>query len=89
MDLGIRLRDSMGGIARVYKVKEADMFISGTEIEGDAGIDTCYLAVFKSQSIATETWFVGNVFMREQYVVYDMTPKDNDGKDYIQVGVAF
>lgn len=56
------------------------MFISGTEIEGDEdGANTCYLAVFKSQVIATETWFLGNVFMRDFYVVYDMTPKDNRG----------
>lgn len=48
MDLGIRLRDSMAGIARVYNVKEEDLFISGTELDGDAGAGTCYLAVFKS-----------------------------------------
>jgi hypothetical protein len=47
------------------------------------GANTCYLAVFKSQVIATETWFVGNVFMRDYYVVYDMTPKDSRKLSYI------
>lgn len=73
MNLAITLKDF--NTEMTYTIKEADMFISGTEIEGDEGANTCYLAVFKSQVIATETWFVGNVFMRERYVVYDMTPK--------------
>ena len=38
-----------GSATTTYTIKEADMFISGTEIEGDEdGANTCYLAVFKS-----------------------------------------
>ena len=85
MNLKISLNKAgKGSATTTYTIKEADMFISGTEIEGDEdGANTCYLAVFKSQVIATETWFVGNVFMRDYYVVYDMTPKDSRKLSYI------
>ena len=63
------------------------MFISGSEL-GDSP-DTCYLAVFKSQTKQTETWQLGNVFMRDYYVVYDMSPKDTLGDTFIQVGIAY
>ena len=78
MNLKITLKQS-GTTTHDYIIKEADMFIDGTEIEGPDGANTCYLAVFKSQVIATETWFIGNVFMRDYYVVYDMTPKVHYG----------
>jgi len=85
MNLKISINKAgVGSATTTYTIKEADMFISGTEIEGNQdGANTCYLAVFKSQVIATETWFVGNVFMRDYYVVYDMTPKDSRKLSYI------
>ena len=63
MNLQITLKDFNTEFP--YAIKEADMFVSGTEIEGDEGAQTCYLAVFRSQVKSNETWFVGNVFMRE------------------------
>ena len=64
----------------MYNVNENDMFISGQEL-GDTS-NTCYLAVFKSQTLQTNTWYVGNVFMRDYYVVYDLTPRER-GQTYI------
>ena len=62
------------------------MFISGAELGDDP--NHCYLAVFKSQTQQINTWYLGNVFMRDYYVVFDMTPKDTRGDTFIQVGIA-
>jgi hypothetical protein len=31
---------------------------------------------------------LGDVFLSEYYTVFDMTPMDEFGKDYIQIGIA-
>ena len=64
------------------------MFIAGDQIGGPEEANYCYLAVFKSQTSQTETWYLGNVFMRDYYVVLDMTPKDARGENFIQIGLA-
>jgi hypothetical protein len=84
MNLGIRIQDF--NTDHTYVVSEADMFISGAELGDDP--NHCYLAVFKSQTQQINTWYLGNVFMRDYYVVYDMTPKDTRGDTFIQVGIA-
>ncbi len=60
--------------------------ISGDQL-GDSA-NTCYLPVFKSDQGAQDTWFVGNLFLNYFYIVFDMSPFDEQAKDYIQVGVA-
>jgi hypothetical protein len=80
MNFGFTLRD-MGQTDYTYWVQEKDMFISGSEVGDDA--NHCYLAVFKSQTLQSSTWYIGNIFMRDYYVVYDMTPKDSRGESYI------
>jgi len=55
---------------------------------GDRTSNNCYVGVFRSLNANQETWYLGNLFMNKYYVVYDMTPYDEQGKDYIQVGIA-
>jgi hypothetical protein len=33
-------------------------------------------------------WYAGNMFLNYLYLTFDMTPYDEHGKDYIQIGVA-
>ena len=33
--------------------------------------------------------YVGNVFFEDKYIVWDQTPKQNDKKDYIQIGIGY
>ena len=63
-----------------------DLLVTGHAI--GTGLDNCYLGVFRSKGADQKTWYVGGVFLRSNYVVYDMTPLDNNGKDYIQIGVG-
>jgi hypothetical protein len=55
--------------------------------------DSCYLAIFKNtgavnSGVGANSWYVGNIFMKEYYVVYDMTPRDERNEDFIQVGIG-
>lgn len=53
------------------------------------GLSTqCYLGIFQSKEIEQDTWYLGNILMEDYYVVYDATPADEQGLDYIQLGLA-
>ena len=41
-----------------------------------------------SKSTDQNTWYVGGSFLKSKYVVYDMTPLDQNKKNYIQVGIG-
>ena len=86
LQLGIRLRDNTA--AGFFDVREINMLINGSELEDPEGDNVCYLAIFQSQTKQDTTWLVGNVFMRDYYVIYDMTPSDEQGKDYNSVSLA-
>jgi hypothetical protein len=53
--------------------------------------ETCYISLFRHMIDDTQelpgskTWFLGNHFLAEFYTVLDMTPYEDDGKDYIQI----
>lgn len=84
IDLKITLQDFVD--THQYSITQDDMFIDGTDL--DDSPNSCYLAVFKSQTQQTDTWYLGNVFMKEYYVVYDHTPKSYYHRTFIQVGIA-
>lgn len=64
------------------------MMVDGTYF-GDTA-KTCYIPVFYHGLERTDkdkkTVFVGNTFMQDYYVVYDMSQYEADG--YLQVGIA-
>ena len=62
------------------------MFLPG-ELQ-DLGEGSCFVPIFGQIASTTDTWFLGNVFMSEYYIVFDMTPMDEYDKDYIRVGIA-
>lgn len=41
-----------------------------------------------SKTLNQNTWYVGGNFLKSKYVVYDMTPLDQNKKNYIQVGIG-
>ena len=49
--------------------------------------DYCGLAIMPSELGGIE-WILGSLFMQEHYFVFDMTPKDEKGHNYVQVGIA-
>ena len=45
--------------------------------------DMCFFPYFRSINGLQDTWYLGNAFMYSYYVVFDMTPLDEFGKNYI------
>jgi len=65
------------------------LFIEGEELlqryKGD-----CYLGIFANKDTSHQTSiYLGNLFMQEHYVVYDATPVDDYGWDFLQIGIGF
>ena len=56
-------------------------FTSGEQF-GDSK-NQCYIPVFKSAETKQDTWHIGNLFMQNYYTVFDMTPHDERGKNFI------
>ena len=53
-----------------FTVNANDLFVPGTEFNDVE--DSCYVAIFKNtgainDGLATNTWYVGNIFMKEYY----------------------
>lgn len=59
--------------------------VNGGEL-GDT-VKTCYFGMFRAYTFGT-TWKFGTVFMKNYYVVYDMSPFEKFSKNYIQIGIA-
>lgn len=79
---------------RIYDVAQSmdltlqlsDMLISGSDV-GDTN-NRCYIPIFRAQLNYLDTWQVGNIFTKNYYMIYDMTPYDENNQNYIQVGIA-
>lgn len=64
------------------------MYISGIHFGGNA--DECYIPVFDHRKIKdsdANMVYVGNLFLKKYYIVYDMSPLEKD-LEYIQVGIG-
>ena len=65
-------------------VEELDLRIPGGRF--GASDNHCYVPVFRSGSKSKTQWKMGSIFTKKFYVVYDMTPYDERGEDFIQIG---
>ena len=65
-------------------VEEYDLKITGSRF--GVSDDHCYVPIFRSGSKSKFNWQMGSIFTKKFYVVYDMTPYDERGEDYIQIG---
>lgn len=78
----IRLFDNVNGYADLA-MENADNFLDGENVFDSQ--NKCFIPVFMHEGVG-DMWYLGNIFMRNYYVSFDMTPYDEHGKDYIQVG---
>ena len=74
--------------AAFFNVREKNMLINGSELDDPEGDNVCYLAIFQSQTLQNTTWHVGNIFMRDYYVIYDMSPSDERRLGWNTVTIA-
>lgn len=84
MKMKIRIYDTEA--ATEYHVDGKDLLIPAKNF-GDSA-NHCYVGVFRSMKADQQTWYLGNLFMKDYYIVYDMTPYDERNENYIQIGIA-
>ena len=85
MDITIRLFDETGVVYDLI-VKNENTFVPGTEVGGSP--NQCYIPVFEDKHGDQDLWFLGNIFMKDFYTAFDMTPSDTYGKDYNHIGIG-
>lgn len=78
--------DDNAGTSNSYSLPASSNLLVPGPTVGDTD-QTCYLPVFMSGR-NDGVWYAGNMFLEYFYLTFDMSPYDEHGKDYIQVGVA-
>ena len=71
--ININLDDGNGG-TMLLAIKHSDLLMSGVNV-GDTD-NTCYFGVFRSHINFPTYWTVGNILLRNYYMILDMTPFD-------------
>mmetsp|Transcript_3517 Transcript_3517/g.6013 ORF Transcript_3517/g.6013 Transcript_3517/m.6013 type:complete len:239 (-) Transcript_3517:405-1121(-) len=66
--------------------------LSGKQLLVEGGLlkkahEHCYVAIF-STTLETPNWYLGQSFLDKYYAVYDMTPYEEHGLNFIQVGLG-
>jgi hypothetical protein len=52
---------------------------------------TCYIPIFHHGMTGIRDLnviYVGNIFLEDYYLIYDMSPLEDHGKDYIQIAMG-
>ena len=73
----------------VYDIKlDLDkIYIPGSEFHGDP--NRCYMPIFKNtMKERQDTWYMGNLFMKNHYSVFDMTPFERNNTSYLHIGLG-
>ena len=86
-DMQFSIRD-VNGIEKVFNMKLSDLLLKGSRFKlSDSS--NCFLPIFRLPSNLNQNkWLLGTMFLNEYYTAYDMTPYDEEEKDYIQVGIG-
>lgn len=64
------------------------MYIKGSTFNDKDGDDVCYLPFFGSYNYFNNRWILGSVVLKNYFLVYNMTPLENNSGDYIQIGIS-
>jgi len=60
------------------------MFVSGSVFDDSKGDEVCYVPIFGHGGIYPDDhWVIGSHFMKENYFIFDQTPKYEKNKNYI------
>ena len=62
------------------------MFIGGNDIGRKP--NRCFIPMLMHDNFASRAWIVGSLVLNHYYTVFDMTPEDERGEGYIQVGLG-
>ena len=62
------------------------VYISGSEIGQSS--NRCYIPIFKNLHGGQDVWYLGNLFMKNYYSVFDVTPYERNKTDYLHIGLG-
>ena len=68
-------------------LKQDDMLIPGKLLGDFDGNNSCYLPFFV-QDAYPKVWILGNVILKSYYLVYDMTPWQDNKSPFNRIGVG-
>ena len=82
---GFRMYDSSRDL--YLSIDTDEMYLSGENF--GAHDDQCYIPVFDHQRSKDDQdrVYVGNMFLKKYYIVFDMSPLEND-EEYLHVGIG-
>lgn len=90
-EIGFRVRvyDHVGAVYTI-DVDGDDMWVSGYEIGLTTNPDDalCAYKIFANKELDQEHWFVGNQFLRQQYISFDMSPYAEGKEKYLNIGIG-
>ena len=81
----LRVFDSLD-VVYDFRVKNEDTFIPGSQVGSYDG--QCFMPIFPNPDGDQTTWYLGNIFMKNYYVAFDMTPYTDNNYRYLQVGIG-
>lgn len=68
-------------------MKETDILVKGSVMKDSD--EKCYLGIFRNNLLSVgSSWYLGGIFMKNYYVVYDMSTVDEKTGEYLQIGLA-
>lgn len=86
-DLEFSILDK-NGEEQIFSLRLSDLLLKGSRFKMSDS-NNCFLPIFKLPSnLNQDKWLLGTLFLNEYYTAYDMTPYDEDGEDYLQVGIG-
>ena len=62
-----------------------DMFIPGSQVGYTDS--RCYLPIFQNLHGDQDIWYLGNIFMKKYYTVFDMSPFEQN-LNYLHLGIG-
>jgi len=91
VDFSLELHTPTVGKMYDFSIDSADLFISGEHVDG-ADYNSCYLAIFNFGKLSDidkrNKWVFGKYMMKDYYLIFDATVKEEDNDAWLQVGIA-
>ena len=91
VDFSLELHTPTVGKMYDFSVDSSDLFISGEHVDG-SDYNYCYMGIFNFGKLSDidkrNKWVFGKYMMKDYYMIFDATVKEEDHDAWLQVGIA-